>query len=323
VRTALAKSLNVPTIEIAEAVGYGKVTDLAHQAGLSNIRATPAMALGAYNVTPLDMAGAYTMFANQGVYVTPRFIQSIRDRLGNDVFTSQPDQKKILDPRIDYLMVNLMEEVLRSGTGASVYGRGFTLPAAGKTGTSHDGWFAGFTTKLLCVVWVGYDDYRDLKMEGAHSALPIWTEFMKRASQHREYRDATEFDIPDGVVSVQIDPETGELATSSCPKIVTEYYLTGTQPTQFCHLHMNGTTQFANWQNNPAINGAGGAIPPYNPKNPNNSQSPQPAQPGAVPMPGQAQSAGPQNPNAPTQPEQPQQKEKKKGFFDKLKGIFK
>jgi penicillin-binding protein 1B len=317
VRMALAKSLNVPTIEIAEAAGYDKVADLAHRVGLGNIRATPAMALGAYNVTPLEMAGAYTMFANKGVYVTPRFIQSIHDRLGDEIYAAKPDDKPILDPRVNYLMVNLMEEVLQSGSGAGVRSRGFTLPAAGKTGTSHDGWFAGFTTKLLCIVWVGYDDYRDLKLEGAHSALPIWTDFMKRASLHREYRDAGAFDVPDGVVSVQIDPDTGELATSACPSIITEYYLAGTQPTQFCHLHTNGGTQFANWQSNPAVNGGdGGNVPPYNPQNPQ-----------AVPN-GAAPNATQPNVNAQNgNPEQPQGqnngKEKKKSFLDKLKGIFK
>ena len=87
---------------------------------------------------------------------------------------------------------------------------GFDLPAAGKTGTSRDGWFAGFTSKLICVVWVGFDDNRDFKLEGAHSALPIWTEFMKRAHQHREYRNVHEFEAPDGVVTADIDAETGD-----------------------------------------------------------------------------------------------------------------
>ncbi|HEX6546708.1 MAG TPA: penicillin-binding protein 1A, partial [Bryobacteraceae bacterium] len=177
---------------------------------------------------------------------------------------------------------------------------------------------AGFTTKLLCVVWVGYDDYRDLKMEGAHSALPIWTEFMKRASKLREYRNSGDFDVPDGVVSVQIDPETGELATSACPKIITEYYLTGTQPTQFCHLHSNGGTQFADWQNNPAINGNPGAVPPYNP-NPTQPQQPN----GAPPANGQQSAKGANQNGNPEQQQQEQKKEKKKSFFDKLKGIFK
>jgi membrane peptidoglycan carboxypeptidase len=108
------------------------------------------------------------------------------------------------------MMVSLMEEVLRSGTGAGVRSRGFTLPAAGKTGTSHDGWFAGFTSKLICVVWVGFDDNKELRLEGAQSALPIWTEFMKRAHQFREYRGVRAFSAPDGVVSVEVDPATGD-----------------------------------------------------------------------------------------------------------------
>ncbi len=98
----------------------------------------------------------------------------------------------------------------------------------------------GFTTKLLCIVWVGYDDYRDLKIEGAHSRLPIWTDFMKRAHTHRAYRTANDFDVPDGVVGVQMDPQTGELATSACPDIRTDILSGRHQPTQFCHLHGGG-----------------------------------------------------------------------------------
>ena len=302
---ALARSLNVPTIEIAEQVGFGGIADLAHRAGLTNIQATPAMALGAYNVTPLQMAGAYTTFANKGVFEQPRFIEEIRDHSGTEVYQSQPDERRILDPRVNYLMVNLMQGVLRYGTGAGVRARGFTLPAAGKTGTTpQDGWFAGFTTKLLCVVWVGYDDYRDLNMEGAHSALPIWTDFMKRAHRLRAYRTAGDFDVPDGVVSVPIDTETGELATNACPKVATEYYLVGTQPTQFCHLHGGGGTQIAGWDTTPPVvlnTPAAVGIAPANP-----AASAVLGQPPAV------QTAQ----KAPVPPK------KKKSFFDKLKGIF-
>jgi penicillin-binding protein 1B len=269
------------------------------------------MALGAYDVTPLDMAGAYTIFANQGVYESPRFIQGIHNNAGEDIYSAKPDEKKILDPRVNYILVNLMSGVLRSGTGANVRLRGFTLPAAGKTGTSHDGWFAGFTTKLLCVVWVGYDDYRDLKLQGAQSALPIWTDFMKKAHSHREYRDAGEFQVPDGVVSAQIDSLTGELATSACPSVTTEYYLTGTQPNQFCHLHAGGSTQVAGWTT-PLPN-----VPPPPDAN-GNAVPPNVANPNAPP--GSPSNADAQNNNG--KPNQPEEK-KKKGFFDKLKGIFK
>jgi penicillin-binding protein 1B len=182
---------------------------------------------------------------------------------------------------------------------------GFTLPAAGKTGTSHDAWFAGFTTKLLCIVWVGLDDYQDIKMQGAYAALPIWAEFMKLAHQHRAYRSVSDFAVPDGVVSAQIDPESGELATSACPHVQTEYYLLGTQPTQFCRLHQGGSTQIAGWDaSSPATPGPPPVLTPG-----------QPPQPAAT-----AQNAPPPvDPNNPNQP--PPQK--KRGFFDKLKSIFK
>jgi penicillin-binding protein 1B len=298
-RTAFAKSLNVPAVEVAQAAGYGNVADLAHRAGLEDIRATPAMALGAYDVTPMEMAAAYTLFANRGAMVQPRMIERIVDKSGGDSWISQPQTKKILDPRIDFLMVSLMQEVLRSGTGAGVRSRGFTLPAAGKTGTSHDAWFAGFTTKLLCVVWVGLDDYQDIKMEGAKAALPIWADFMKRAHKHREYRDVTDFEVPEGVVTAQIDPQSGDLATSACPQVVTDYYLVGTQPVQFCPLHQGGSTEIAGWETAPQGQSTLPKVPPPS---------------GSLPPP-----SGPDN----VQNTKDKQDERaKRGLFDKLKSIF-
>jgi penicillin-binding protein 1B len=324
-RRALAKSLNVPAVEVAEAVGYGNVANLAHKAGLKDVRPTPAMALGSYDATPLDMATAYTMFANDGVLVKPRFISEIVDRTGADKWSSKPETEKILDPRVNFLMIDMMQEVLRSGTGAGVRARGFTLTAAGKTGTSHDAWFAGFTTKLLCVVWVGLDNYQDLKTvlgqrnaEGAKVALPIWTEFMKRAHKHRAYRDVGQFDVPDGVVSAEVDPDTGQLATSACPKPQSEYYLVGTQPTAFCALHMGGSTQIASWD-------IGSPTPKTLPNltaPPSGILTPPlPGTPAAPPSGVLGSEANNPNPNVPNQPaEKPKEK---KGFFDKFKGIFK
>ena len=185
------------------------------------------MALGSYDVTPMEMAGAYTIFANQGVYVKPSFVTMVRTQDGKAIYNNKNGRAPVLDPRVAYLMTNLMEEVMRSGTAAGVRARGFTVPAAGKTGTSHDGWFAGYTSELLCIVWVGFDDNRELDLEGAHSALPIWTEFMKRALQYRAYRNARPFEAPDGIVSAQIDPESGMLATPYCPTTISEVYISG------------------------------------------------------------------------------------------------
>jgi len=250
-RQAIAHSLNVATVKVGEMVGFDTVVELAKQAGLNyNIQPTPAVALGAYEVTPFEMAGAYTIFANQGVYVKPNFVSMVRAQNGKDIYTNKTEERTVLDPRVAYLMTNLMEEVMRSGTAAGVRARGFGVPAAGKTGTSHDGWFAGYTSDLLCIVWVGFDDNRQLDLEGAHSALPIWTEFMKRALQYRAYRNARPFVAPDGIVSVEIDPESGMLATPYCPTTITEVYISGTQPVTACPLHGRGqsVTHVAGWE---------------------------------------------------------------------------
>jgi penicillin-binding protein 1B len=236
-RDALSHSLNIPSVEVAQAVGYDKVTALARQAGLEGEQATPAVALGAYDVTPLDLAGAYTVFANQGVYVRPTMISLVRSAAGRAVYTHTPQTRRVLDPRVAYLMVNMMQDVLSSGTGASVRAQGFTAPAAGKTGTSRDGWFAGFTTRLLCVVWVGYDDGRDMKMEAARSALPLWTEFMRRASKNPRYGNSPDFPVPEGLTTAEIDPGAGMLATARCPQSRTEFFIQGTQPVIECLLH--------------------------------------------------------------------------------------
>lgn len=237
-RKALAKSLNVSTIKVAEMVGYQTVVNLAHRAGISeDVKATPAMAIGSYDATTWEMAGAYTVFANGGVHVQPTLVSMVKEPGGKVLLDQKPQMKPVLDPRVDYLLVNMLEEVMRTGTAAGVRSRGFTAPAAGKTGTSHDGWFAGFTSDLLCIVWVGFDDNRELEVEGARSALPIWTEFMKRAVTFRKYADAKPFVAPDGVVTVTIDPESGMPATAQCPEQKPEVFIAGTEPVGACPLH--------------------------------------------------------------------------------------
>jgi penicillin-binding protein 1B len=245
-RFALAKSLNVPTVKIAEMTGYDRVVEMARRAGLNmNIQPTPAVALGSYEVTPIEIAGAYTMFANHGEVVRPHYVELIRDQDSHRIYEHRVEPTPALDPRVTHIMVDMMEEVLRSGTGVRTRALGFGLPAAGKTGTSHDGWFAGFTTELLCVVWVGYDDYRDIGMEGAQTALPIWTEFMKRAHRYRAYRRARPFEAPEGVIAVDIDAETGKLAAAGCgSEVISEVFVAGTQPLELCR---GAGTQVAGW----------------------------------------------------------------------------
>ena len=238
-RQALAHSLNVATVKLAQAVGYPAVVAMARRAGLNdNIKPTPAVALGAYEATPLEIAGAYTMFADGGNYVKPAMLALVRSPEGQVLYRHSPEARPALDPRVAYLMVNLLEEVLRSGTGTGARARGFRVPAAGKTGTSHDGWFAGFTSQLLCVVWVGFDDDRQLNLEGAKSALPIWTEFMKRALEYRAYRDAKRFPVPSGVARVNLCADSLQLAIPQCSSTYGEYFVDGSQPAVSCPLHL-------------------------------------------------------------------------------------
>ena len=238
VREALTDSLNVATVKVAELVGYTRVTDMAHQFGLDpSIQPTPSVALGAYEMTPLEVAGGYTIFANEGVRAEPMFIRNVVNSDGESLEHNAIRTRRALDPRVTYLVTSMMEDVINHGTGATVRARGFTAPAAGKTGTSRDGWFAGYTSNLLAIVWVGFDDNRDLGLSGANAPAPIWAEFMKRAITLPAYRDVQPFEMPEGVTRVTIDPETLQLATPECPITREEVYIHGTEPTEFCSLH--------------------------------------------------------------------------------------
>jgi penicillin-binding protein 1B len=237
-RDALTHSLNVATVKLAELVGYGHVVTIARRMGLDpGIQPTPALALGAYEMTPLQVAAGYTAFAENGVRAEPMFMRSVISGDGSVLAHNDPQTHLVLDPRVAYLVTNIMQDVINRGTGAPVRARGFTNIAAGKTGTSHDAWFAGFTSNLLCVVWVGFDDNRDLNLAGGVTAAPIWAEFMKRAVALPAYLDTQQFRVPEGIVTVTIDPETLQLATPLCPITREEVFISGTQPTEYCALH--------------------------------------------------------------------------------------
>jgi penicillin-binding protein 1B len=233
-RYALQQSLNNATISLAAMVGFDRVAALARDAGVRSARGTPAVAIGAYDATPLDMAGAYTIFANHGLHLDPWMLASVRTPTGDIITDYSPESKQILDARVAYLTTSLLQNVIDHGTGAGVRSRGFVSPAAGKTGTSHDAWFAGYTSNLLCIVWVGNDDYTDVKIEGARAAAPIWAEFMKRAVQLPQYSDTNQFTAPDGVEIVSIDKASNLLSDVTCPDSYDAAFLAGTAPTETC-----------------------------------------------------------------------------------------
>jgi penicillin-binding protein 1B len=234
-RFALMRSDNNATISLASMVGFDRVAALARDAGVKSAQGTPSMAIGSYGATPLDMAGAYTVFANGGVHLDPWMLASVRTPTGDVITDYTPTSRQVLDPRVAYLTTSLLEAVLQGkGTGAGVRNMGFRAPAAGKTGTDHDAWFAGYTSSLLCIVWVGNDDYTDIKLEGAQAAAPIWAEFMKNAIQLPQYSDTNEFTPPEGVQVVTLDNVTNLLADSACPEDYTAAFLDGTAPTDTC-----------------------------------------------------------------------------------------
>jgi penicillin-binding protein 1B len=239
-RYALMRSDNNATISLAAMVGFDRVAALAREAGVKSARGTPSMAIGAYDATPLDMAGAYTVFANGGMHIEPWMVASVRSSTGDVITDFTPVTKQVLDPRVAYLTTNMLEAVMNGGTAAGVRGMGFTAPAAGKTGTSHDAWFAGFTSNLLCIIWVGNDDYTELdpenrgRIQGARVAAPIWAAFMKKAVELPQYSDTHNFVPPAGVEIVNLDKVTNLLADGSCPDDYTAAFLDGTAPTETC-----------------------------------------------------------------------------------------
>jgi penicillin-binding protein 1B len=233
-RYALMRSDNNATISLASMVGFDRVAALAREAGVKSARGTPSVAIGSYDAPPLDMAGAYTVFANGGMHIDPWMVASVRTATGDIITDYTPTTKQVLDPRVAYLTTNMLQAVLNGGTAAAARAHGFKAPGAAKTGTSHDAWFAGYTSNLLCVVWVGNDDYTDIKIQGADAAAPIWAEFMKKAIELPQYSDTKDFSPPEGIQMVSLDKISNLLADSTCPDDYTAAFLDGTAPTDTC-----------------------------------------------------------------------------------------
>jgi penicillin-binding protein 1B len=229
-RDGLVHSLNVVTVDVAMEVTIGRVMNLAAKAGLPKPpRAYPAMALGTSEATPLQVASAYTSFATLGTRTSPIAINRITTGSGVTIAAPTPQKSDVLRPDVAYVMTSFMKDVVNRGTAAPVRARGFKGNVAGKTGTSRDGWFAGYTPNLVCVVWVGFDDGSQLGLTGANSALPIWTDFMSVAlGEHPEWQG--DWQMPAGIEQVAINPKTGGPASPDDPDKRIELFLNGTSP---------------------------------------------------------------------------------------------
>ncbi len=237
-RRALALSRNIATIKVAEQTGFDTVAALWKRTGLGKtpLRGYPSIALGVFELTPLEVAEAFTSFATLGRQMRPHSITRVSTGKA-PASSAAPIAKVVASPAVTYLVTSMMRSVLNEGTAASARAAGFALDAAGKTGTTNDlrdAWFVGFTPELLAVVWVGLDDNQVLGLSGAQSALPIWTAFMKRALAGRPNLP---FSVPPGVSLVDIDRDTGLLALPGCPRVTAEAFLAGTAPATWCQLH--------------------------------------------------------------------------------------
>ena len=215
-RDALIKSKNVITVDLGMELNIGKVMNLAAKAGLPKVeKAYPSMALGTSEVTPLQMATAYTMFANLGDRVSPMAISRVTNGDGKTVVAPVAEKKNVIRPDVAYIMNDMMKDVINRGTAAEAKAWGFRnvegkTGFAGKTGTSRDGWFAGFTPEIVCVVYVGFDDGSDLGLKGSDSAMPIWADFMRETlNQHPDWNG--DWTIPNSVRKAEIDSRNGKL----------------------------------------------------------------------------------------------------------------
>ena len=223
-RRALALSRNIPTIKVAESAGYEQVAAIWRRVGVGiPPRPYPSIALGVFEATPLQVANAYTIFPNGGTTRPLRALSRIVSG-GQDLQIVSEKARTIARADTTFLVTNMMRSVINEGTGAAARANGFVHDAAGKSGTTNDlrdAWFVGFTPELLVVVWVGLDDNQPLGLSGTQAALPIWTTFMKRALAG--HPDVT-FTTPEGISFVEIDRDTGKLATAACPRVFKEAF---------------------------------------------------------------------------------------------------
>ena len=249
-RQALALSLNVPTIRAAEAIGLKDVVRTARRSGIeSPLEPVPSIALGTFEVVPLELAAAYTTIANLGTRVWPRAIVAVVDDSGKVSEVPVRLPQEAATPQSAYLTLDLMRDVVRYGTGAGISAFGVEGEIAGKTGTTDDGrdaWFVGFNPDFLGLSWVGFDNNRPLRLGGSTLALPIWAQIARRAGLDADRR----WEKPPGIVEEEIDPTTGQLAAGRCPETATEIFIDGTQPPE-CESHHGGfeswVTRLVNW----------------------------------------------------------------------------
>jgi len=236
-RTGLVKSLNVVTVDVALQTGLARISNLAARFGLPKPERYPALALGTEEVTPLQLASAYAAFVNEGRRVNPKVITSIGEPPAAHAVPETVDQ--VVSPTTAYMITNTLAAVIDRGTARKARGAVPGTAIAGKTGTSRDGWFVGYSPNLVCVVWIGFDDNKQLGLTGAEAALPAWVDFMNDAIALRPDLGGENFDCPEGIKFVEIDSTTGLRSTITCPLRELIAVTDRLSPNMECYLHGN------------------------------------------------------------------------------------
>jgi penicillin-binding protein 1B len=239
-RNALELSLNVPAVRVAKAVGIRPILDVIRHLGVTTALTDDlSVALGSPTVSLLDVTTAYGTMANGGIWVRPTTVRATSDRDGTTLWNAAPERRQAVSPQAAYLATSLMEGVIQRGTATKARALGLTGSIAGKTGTTdgyRDAWFVGYTSEVVIGVWVGFDDERPVRLTGAQAALPIWMEIARRILPEH----VSPFPQPSGIIVREIDPKTGQLATSQCPEQVAEVFIEGTEPNAYCETHGGG-----------------------------------------------------------------------------------
>ena len=241
-RRALMRSANAATVRVSQMVGISRIIETAHRNGIeSNIPNYPAIALGAIDVTPMELVRAYAPFANGGYRVKPRLVKRIETRDGATLWTSEVEPLvPVMDPRDAYQLTSMLRAVVDYGTGRPIRDYGAEGLIAGKTGTTNDGsdvWFVGYTPNLVAAFWFGYDERHMIAYDasGGRLAAPAWADFYNQGWSEPVLENA--WQPPAGMVPVVIDPTTGWVANEWCPARKTEYFRPGTEPHTLCFEH--------------------------------------------------------------------------------------
>ncbi|RJP66774.1 MAG: PBP1A family penicillin-binding protein [Candidatus Abyssobacteria bacterium SURF_17] len=237
-RRAVARSQNVAMVRLLEDVRPDTVAKYVSKMDVDcKVPRDLTLALGTMEVSPLDMAKIYSVFASNGDLHNPRCIKHVTDKEGSLVFTETPSSRNVMNPATCYLVTDILKSVFVEGTAISYQGLALRYPIAGKTGTTNDytdAWFAGYSPSLVTAVWVGDDKNKSIGLPASRVALPIWGKIMEY-SLHNESR--TEFSTPKDIEFARIDSATGLLATENCPEVSMEPFIRGTAPTVYCTLH--------------------------------------------------------------------------------------